>query len=82
MWLGIAWKGRVWNVKSFECLIKEFGFTLGIMEDYQRLINGQEIIMKCRVYFMISFKGSMKITEITAENLKLQIGKISNKNYR
>ena len=43
MWLEIAWKGRVWNVKRFECHSKKFGFTLSIMDDYQALINGKGI---------------------------------------
>ena len=43
MWQEIAWKGRIWNVKRFECHSKKFGFTLSIMDDYQTLINGEGI---------------------------------------
>lgn len=71
MWLEIAWKGRVWDVKSFGCHTKEFVFTLGITNDYQRLINGEVIIMRFTVYFVISFKITLKIIQIVIENLKI-----------
>lgn len=75
MWLQIAWKGRIQTVKSFECHTKEFEFNLGIMEDYQRLINGQVIIMRFMVYFVISFTDKIKNYRI-AKNFKTQISKI------
>ena len=42
MWLETAWKVES-RMLSFECHSKKFGFTLGIMDDYQTLINGEGI---------------------------------------
>lgn len=40
------------------------------MEDYQRLVNGQVIIMRFMAYFVISFKENIKIYKNNCRKLE------------